>query len=237
MGLSLKQLLAELAKHIDISSEIQVGAIDYACSSGGIIYVKELSKVLGLSYKQTLDLMTRLRRRGLVVRRGIGVYGLTETGRKLCNLINVVKPYSDSPFKVIRLLLIVGSNPHGKLPLEKLMKLSRMRREELVKILSDWGRFYEEDGREYFEFDAEGERRFKELVHVLGIGPLTLRVLTFLTRGRDLSSILTRFLTIYLSVSMLVIYDLIAAHVLGVFVASLWIAVTVILIILLALKK
>ena len=51
MGLSLKQFLAELAKYIDVSSEMQVGAVDYACSSGGVIYVKELSEILGLSYK------------------------------------------------------------------------------------------------------------------------------------------------------------------------------------------
>jgi len=51
MGLSLKQFLAELAKYIDISSEMQVSAVDYACSSGEVIYAKELSEILGLSYK------------------------------------------------------------------------------------------------------------------------------------------------------------------------------------------
>jgi len=237
MGLSLKQLLAELAKYIDVSSEMQVGAMDYACSSGGVIYVKELSGILGLSYKQTLDLMTRLRKRGLVVRRGIGIYSLTERGRELCNLIKTLKPSSEPPFKLIRLLLIVGSRPGNKLPLKKLMKLSRMKRDELIKILSDWGRFYEENGEEYFEFSVESEQQFKEIVRVLGIGPITLRILTFLTRGRNLSSILLRFLIFYLSASTLVIYDILTAHILGVIAASLWMAVTVIFIILFAFKK
>ena len=237
MGLSLKQFLAELAKYIDISSEMQVGAMDYACSSGGVIYVKELSDILGLSYKQTLDLMTRLRKRGLVIRRGIGVYSLTERGWKLCDLMKNLKPSIKSPFKVIRLLLIAGSGPGNKLPLKRLMKLSRMGRDELIGILSEWGRFYEENGEEYFEFSEEREKQFRELVRVLGIGPLTLRILTFLTRGRDLSSILMRFLIIYLSVSILVIYDILTAHILGVIAALLWMAVTVIFIILFASKK
>ncbi|RLE79164.1 MAG: hypothetical protein DRJ51_08305 [Thermoprotei archaeon] len=237
MGLSLKQFLAELAKYIDISSEMQVGAVDYACSSGGVIYVKELSEILGLSYKQTLDLMTRLKKRGLVVRRGIGVYSLTERGRELCNLMEKLKPSTESPFKVIKLLLIVGSGLSDKLSLKRLMKLSRMKRDELIRILSEWGRFYQEGGEEYFEFSVESEKRFRELVRVLGIGPLTLRILRFLTRGRDLSSILMRFLIIYLSVSMLVIYDILTGHILGVIAASLWMVVTVIFIILFAFKK
>ena len=74
-------------------------------------------------------------------------------------------------------------------------------------------------------------------MRVLGIGPLTLRILRFLTRGRDLSSILMRFLIIYLSVSMLVIYDILTGHILGVITASLWMVVTVIFIILFAFKK
>ena len=106
MGLSLKQLLAELAKYIDVSSEMQVGAMDYACSSGGVIYVKELSEILGLSYKQTLDLMTRLRKRGLVVRRGIGIYSLTEKGRELCNLIKTLKPVSYTHLTLPTILLV-----------------------------------------------------------------------------------------------------------------------------------
>ncbi|HDJ66765.1 MAG TPA: hypothetical protein ENF33_03545 [Nitrososphaeria archaeon] len=237
MGLSLKQLLAELAKYIDVSSEMQVGAVDYACSSGGIIYVKELAEILGLSYKQTLDLMTRLRKKGLIARRGIGIYSLTEKGRELCNLIRTVKPSNRPPFKIIRLLLIVGSRPDNKLPLKKLMKLSRMKRDELIEILSDFGRFYEEDGEEYFELNAKSEKQFKEIVRILGIGPITLRILTFLTRGRDLSSILLRFLILYLSASILVIYDILAAHILGVIAASLWMVVTVTFIILFAFKK
>jgi len=237
MGLSLKQFLAELAKYIDVSSEMQVGAVDYACSNGGVIYVKELSEVLGLSYKQTLDLITRLKKKELVVRRGIGVYNLTERGRELCNLMENLKPSTESPFKVIRLLLIVGSGSSDNLSLKRLMKLSRMKRDELVKILSKWGRFYDEDGEEYFEFSEESEKRFGELVRVLGIGPLTLRILRFLTRGRDLSSILMRFLIIYLSASMLVIYDILTGHILGVIAASLWMVVTVIFIILFAFKR
>ena len=237
MGLSLKQLLAELAKYIDVSSEMQVGAMDYACSSGGVIYVKELSEILGLSYKQTLDLMTRLRKRGLVVRRGIGIYGLTEKGQELCNLIRSFKQSSKPPFKVIRLLLIVGSSSSNKLPLEKLIKLSRMRREDLIEILSDWGRFYEEGGKEYFEFDTKGEEQFKEIVRVFGMGPTTLRILMFLTRGRDLSSILLRFLIFYLTVSVLVIYDILTAHIFGVVAALFWMAVTIVFIILFAFKR
>ena len=237
MSLNLKQLLAELAKYIDISSEMQVGAMDYACSSGGVIYVKELSEILGLSYKQTLDLMTRLRKRKLVIRRGIGVYSLTERGRELCNLMKTLKPSSEPPFKVIRLLLIIGSRFGNKISLKKLMKLSRMRRDELIKILSDWGRIYEENGEEYFEFSVESQQQFKEIARVLGMGPITLRILTFLTRGRDLSSILLRFLIFYLSASILVIYDILTANILGVAAASLWMAVTVIFIILFAFKK
>jgi len=233
----LKQLLAELAKYIDVSSEMQVGAMDYACSSGGVIYVKELSEILGLSYKQTLDLMTRLRKRKLVIRRGIGVYSLTERGRELCNLMKTLKPSSEPPFKVIRLLLIIGSRFGNKISLKKLMKLSRMRRDELIKILSDWGRIYEENGEEYFEFSVESQQQFKEIARVLGMGPITLRILTFLTRGRDLSSILLRFLIFYLSASILVIYDILTANILGVAAASLWMAVTVIFIILFAFKK
>ena len=233
----MKQLLAELAKYIDISSEMQVGAMDYACSSGGVIYVKELSEILGLSYKQTLDLMTRLRKRKLVIRRGIGVYSLTERGRELCNLMKTLKPSSEPPFKVIRLLLIIGSRFGNKISLKKLMKLSRMRRDELIKILSDWGRIYEENGEEYFEFSVESQQQFKEIARVLGMGPITLRILTFLTRGRDLSSILLRFLIFYLSASILVIYDILTANILGVAAASLWMAVTVIFIILFAFKK
>lgn len=233
----MKQLLAELAKYIDVSSEMQVGAMDYACSSGGVIYVKELSEILGLSYKQTLDLMTRLRKRKLVIRRGIGVYSLTERGRELCNLMKTLKPSSEPPFKVIRLLLIIGSRFGNKISLKKLMKLSRMRRDELIKILSDWGRIYEENGEEYFEFSVESQQQFKEIARVLGMGPITLRILTFLTRGRDLSSILLRFLIFYLSASILVIYDILTANILGVAAASLWMAVTVIFIILFAFKK
>ena len=233
----MKQLLAELAKYIDVSSEMQVGAMDYACSSGGVIYVKELSETLGLSYKQTLDLMTRLRKRKLVIRRGIGVYSLTERGRELCNLMKTLKPSSEPPFKVIRLLLIIGSRFGNKISLKKLMKLSRMRRDELIKILSDWGRIYEENGEEYFEFSVESQQQFKEIARVLGMGPITLRILTFLTRGRDLSSILLRFLIFYLSASILVIYDILTANILGVAAASLWMAVTVIFIILFAFKK
>jgi len=233
----LKQLLAELAKYIDVSSEMQVGAMDYACSSGGVIYVKDLSEILGLSYKQTLDLMTRLRKRKLVIRRGIGVYSLTERGRELCNLMKTLKPSSEPPFKVIRLLLIIGSRFGNKISLKKLMKLSRMRRDELIKILSDWGRIYEENGEEYFEFSVESQQQFKEIARVLGMGPITLRILTFLTRGRDLSSILLRFLIFYLSASILVIYDILTANILGVAAASLWMAVTVIFIILFAFKK
>jgi len=101
--------------------------------------------------------------------------------------------------------LIVGSESSDKLSLKRLMKLSRMERDELIRILSEWGRFYEGSGEEYFEFSEESEKRFGELVRVLGIGPLTLRILRFLTRGRDLSSVLMRFLIIYLSASMLVI--------------------------------
>jgi len=237
MSLNLKQLLAELAEYIDVSSEMQVGAMDYACSSGGVIYVKDLSEILGLSYKQTLDLMTRLRKRKLVIRRGIGVYSLTERGRELCNLMKTLKPSSEPPFKVIRLLLIIGSRFGNKISLKKLMKLSRMRRDELIKILSDWGRIYEENGEEYFEFSVESQRQFKEIARVLGMGPITLRILTFLTRGRDLSSILLRFLIFYLSASILVIYDILTANILGVAAASLWMAVTVIFIILFAFKK
>ena len=233
----MKQLLAELAKYIDVSSEMQVGAMDYACSSGGVIYVKDLSEILGLSYKQTLDLMTRLRKRKLVIRRGIGVYSLTERGRELCNLMKTLKPSSEPPFKVIRLLLIIGSRFGNKISLKKLMKLSRMRRDELIKILSDWGRIYEENGEEYFEFSVESQQQFKEIARVLGMGPITLRILTFLTRGRDLSSILLRFLIFYLSASILVIYDILTANILGVAAASLWMAVTVIFIILFAFKK
>ena len=233
----MKQLLAELAEYIDVSSEMQVGAMDYACSSGGVIYVKDLSEILGLSYKQTLDLMTRLRKRKLVIRRGIGVYSLTERGRELCNLMKTLKPSSEPPFKVIRLLLIIGSRFGNKISLKKLMKLSRMRRDELIKILSDWGRIYEENGEEYFEFSVESQQQFKEIARVLGMGPITLRILTFLTRGRDLSSILLRFLIFYLSVSILVIYDILTANILGVAAASLWMAVTVIFIILFAFKK
>ena len=233
----MKQLLAELAKYIDVSSEMQVGAMDYACSSGGVIYVKDLSEILGLSYKQTLDLMTRLRKRKLVIRRGIGVYSLTERGRELCNLMKTLKPSSEPPFKVIRLLLIIGSRFGNKISLKKLMKLSRMRRDELIKILSDWGRIYEEHGEEYFEFSVESQQQFKEIARVLGMGLITLRILTFLTRGRDLSSILLRFLIFYLSASILVIYDILTAHILGVAAASLWMAVTVIFIILFAFKK
>lgn len=233
----MKQLLAELAEYIDVSSEMQVGAMDYACSSGGVIYVKELSEILGLSYKQTLDLMTRLRKRKLVIRRGIGVYSLTERGRELCNLMKTLKPSSEPPFKVIRLLLIIGSRFGNKISLKKLMKLSRMRRDELIKILSDWGRIYEENGEEYFEFSVESQQQFKEIARVLGMGPITLRILTFLTRGRDLSSILLRFLIFYLSASILVIYDILTANILGVAAASLWMAVTVIFIILFAFKK
>ena len=233
----MKQLLAELAKYIDVSSEMQVGAMDYACSSGGVIYVKDLSEILGLSYKQTLDLMTRLRKRKLVIRRGIGVYSLTERGRELCNLMKTLKPSSEPPFKVIRLLLIIGSRFGNKISLKKLMKLSRMRRDELIKILSDWGRIYEESGEEYFEFSVESQQQFKEIARVFGMGPITLRILTFLTRGRDLSSILLRFLIFYLSASILVIYDILTANILGVAAASLWMAVTVIFIILFAFKK
>lgn len=233
----MKQLLAELAEYIDVSSEMQVGAMDYACSSGGVIYVKELSEILGLSYKQTLDLMTRLRKRKLVIRRGIGVYSLTERGRELCNLMKTLKPSSEPPFKVIRLLLIIGSRFGNKISLKKLMKLSRMRRDELIKILSDWGRIYEENGEEYFEFSVESQQQFKEIARVFGMGPITLRILTFLTRGRDLSSILLRFLIFYLSASILVIYDILTANILGVAAASLWMAVTVIFIILFAFKK
>jgi len=233
----LKQLLAELAKYIDVSSEMQAGAMDYACSSGGVIYVKELSEILGLSYKQTLDLMTRLRKRKLVIRRGIGVYSLTERGRELCNLMKTLKPSSEPSFKVIRLLLIIGSRFGNKISLKKLMKLSRMRRDELIKILSDWGRIYEENEEEYFEFSVESQQQFKEIARVLGMGPITLRILTFLTRGRDLSSILLRFLIFYLSASILVIYDILTANILGVAAASLWLAVTVIFIILFAFKK
>jgi len=233
----LKQLLAELAEYIDVSSEMQVGAMDYACSSGGVIYVKDLSEILGLSYKQTLDLMTRLRKRKLVIRRGIGVYSLTERGRELCNLMKTLKPSSEPPFKVIRLLLIIGSRFGNKISLKKLMKLSRMRRDELIKILSDWGRIYEENGEEYFEFSVESQQQFKEIARVLGMGPITLRILTFLTRGRDLSSILLRFLIFYLSASILVIYDILTANILGVAAASLWMVVTVIFIILFAFKK
>lgn len=233
----MKQLLAELAEYIDVSSEMQVGAMDYACSSGGVIYVKDLSEILGLSYKQTLDLMTRLRKRKLVIRRGIGVYSLTERGRELCNLMKTLKPSSEPPFKVIRLLLIIGSRFGNKISLKKLMKLSRMRRDELIKILSDWGRIYEENGEEYFEFSVESQQQFKEIARVLGMGPITLRILTFLTRGRDLSSILLRFLIFYLSASILVIYDILTANILGVAAASLWMAVTVIFIILFAFKK
>ena len=211
--------------------------MDYACSSGGVIYVKELSEILGLSYKQTLDLMTRLRKRKLVIRRGIGVYSLTERGRELCNLMKTLKPSSEPPFKVIRLLLIIGSRFGNKISLKKLMKLSRMRRDELIKILSDWGRIYEENGEEYFEFSVESQQQFKEIARVLGMGPITLRILTFLTRGRDLSSILLRFLIFYLSASILVIYDILTANILGVAAASLWMAVTVIFIILFAFKK
>jgi len=229
--------LAELVKYIDVSSEMQVGAMDYACSSGGVIHVKELSKILGLSYKQTLDLMTRLRKRGLVIRRGIGVYDLTERGRELCDLMKTLKPSAESPLKLIRLLLIIGSRADDKLSLEELMKLSRMGRDELSKTLSDWGEFYEEKGREYFKFNAESKRQFEELVRVLGIGPITLRILTFLTRGRDLSSILMRFLIFYLLASILVIYDILTAHVLGVIAALLWMAVTVAFIMLFAFKK
>lgn len=237
MGLSLKEFLAELMKYIDVSSEMQVGAMDYACSSGGVIYVKELSKILGLNYKQTLDLMTRLRKRGLVVRRGIGVYSLTKRGREVCNLIRSLRSSGRPPFKVIRLLLIIGSRPSNKLPLEKLMKLSGMGRDDLIEILSDWGRFYEEYGKEYFEFDTRGEEQFKEVVRAFGIGPTTLRVLRFLTRGRDLSSILLRFLILYLLISMLVIYDVLTAHIFGVVAALLWMAVTVVFIALFAFKK
>ena len=233
----MKQLLAELAEYIDVSSEMQVGAMDYACSSGGVIYVKELSETLGLSYKQTLDLMARLRKRKLVIRRGIGVYSLTERGRELCNLMKTLKPSSEPPFKVIRLLLIIGSRFGNKISLKKLMKLSRMRRDELIKILSDWGRIYEENGEEYFEFSVESQQQFKEIARVFGMGPITLRILTFLTRGRDLSSILLRFLIFYLSASILVIYDILTANILGVAAASLWMAVTVIFIILFAFKK
>ena len=233
----MKQLLAELAEYIDVSSEMQVGAMDYACSSGGVIYVKELSEILGLSYKQTLDLMTRLRKRKLVIRRGIGVYSLTERGRELCNLMKTLKPSSEPPFKVIRLLLIIGSRFGNKISLKKLMKLSRMRRDELIKILSDWGRIYEENGEEYFEFSVESQQQFKEIARVFGMGPITLRILTFLTRGRDLSSILLRFLIFYLSASILVIYDILTANILGVAAASLWMVVTVIFIILFAFKK
>ena len=181
--------------------------------------------------------MTRLRKRKLVIRRGIGVYSLTERGRELCNLMKTLKPSSEPPFKVIRLLLIIGSRFGNKISLKKLMKLSRMRRDELIKILSDWGRIYEENGEEYFEFSVESQQQFKEIARVLGMGPITLRILTFLTRGRDLSSILLRFLIFYLSASILVIYDILTANILGVAAASLWMAVTVIFIILFAFKK
>lgn len=232
----MSELLRSLSQYIDVSSEMQVGTLEFACPRGGVIRVKQLCDALGLQYKQALDLMVRLRRRGLVERKEPGVYLLTEKGLEACRIIRRMSSGGVS-LKAIKLLLILGTSLRGGMSPESLEKASGLSIEESLKILSGLVRIKETDGRKLVVFSETGERVFKELANTFGMGPTSLRVLAAFTKSHEPSTALLRFLFLHIGVSILVIYEVFAAPTLGAIAALTWISVTLLIAGLLALRR
>lgn len=235
MGLRLTEFLAKLSKYIDVSSEMQVGAIEFACARKGKIDVKLFCQLYGLRYKQALDLMGRLHRRGLVKKDGTGIYTLTEKGWEVCRLISSLS--HPLTLRTIKLLMVLGTRLSSRLPLRLAIKHGGCGREEVLRALAGLVDVEWTGEEEVLALNPEGERLFRELVETVGLGPNTTRVLAALTRSPNPSTALGRFIMIHLSVSALIIYEVFAAPILGAGVAILWITITLIVAGLLALKK
>ena len=233
----MSELLRSLSQYIDVSSEMQVGTLEFACPRGGVIRIKQLCDALGLQYKQALDLMVRLRRRGLVERKEPGVYLLTEKGLEACRIIRRITSSGGVSLKAIKLLLILGTSLRGGMSPESLEKASGLSIEESLKILSGLVRIKETDGRKLVVFSETGERVFKELANTFGMGPTSLRVLAAFTKSHEPSTALLRFLFLHIGVSILVIYEVFAAPTLGAIAALTWISVTLLIAGLLALRR
>jgi len=235
--MTLSELLTALSRYVDVSSEMQISALEFACRQGGVIKVKGLCGELGLQYKQALDLMGRLRKKGLVRREAVGLYALTEKGMEACGLISQVTSAKGFSLKGLKLLLLVGTKLRGGVKLESLERLSAMSREDALKALTGLIKLVERDGRKIVVLNEVGERTFKEVVSAFGVGPTAIRVLAAFTGSHDPSSALLRFLLLHLGVSALVVYEVFAAPTLGALTALLWITVTLVLASLLWFRK
>ena len=133
MSLKLTDFLKKLSYYINVSSELQVGLMEFACLRRGEIDVKAFCQEYGLRYKQALDLISRLHRKGLIEKSGTGHYVLTEKGREVCKLLSSIRP--PLSVKTVKLLLALGSRLGEKAPMRVLMKMIEGGRSEVIGSL------------------------------------------------------------------------------------------------------
>lgn len=235
MSLRLTKFLSRLSTYIDVSSEMQVGAIEFACTQGGRIDIKLFCQFYGLKYKQALDLMGRLHRKGLVRKADTGVYVLTEKGREVCTLISSV----DLPLtlRTIKLLMTLGTKLSGRLTLREALKRCRCSKDELLRDLTGLAEVKRIDGEEVLVLNEDGEQFFRELVEAVGLGPNIARILSILTRTSNPLTALGRFMVMHLGISVLILYEVFTAPILGTGAALLWMTITLIMAALLIFRK
>lgn len=228
MSIGFADILRKLNGYIDLSSEMQAYAVEYAYLNGGIVKLKNFCKKYHLRYKQALELFRRLERRGLFKKTGLGTFEVTEKGREICDLISSINLNIDTT--TIKAVMLIGLNDSSNVPLDKLSKSLKMESEDVLKILNGWVSLKSyEDGRKIVELNENGRKMFQSILGVVGLGKQTMKLLSMLTFTKNPASALKRFIALYVGSSIIVLYDVFSMPLLGSPVAILWLFITLLL--------
>jgi len=227
MPVGFADFLKRLTGYIDLSSEMQTYAVEYAYLNGGVVKLKDFCEKYSLRYKQALELFRRLERRGLFKKIGLGTFEVTEKGREICDLISSMNLNIDPV--AIKAVMLIGLNDSSSIPLNKLSKTLKMRDEDVLKTLNGWISLRDGDGRKIVELNENGRKMFQSMLDVVGLGEQTMKLLSMLTFTKNPASALKRFIALYLGASFIVLYDVFSVPLLGSPVAILWLFITLLL--------
>ncbi len=175
---------------------------------------------LKLPRKSVIDAIQKLKRKGLICKKG-NIYMLTEKGKKFSKLlqdivgslssINSIDKIMES-YRISEAVLLIGTSTKEWVDIRSVAKQLDLKPEQLEKLIktraANLVKIRKIADSTLLALTYEGAELYDLLLESIKLGPLTARTLSLLTGTLDPRNALRRFMVAYLLVSILVFLEL-----------------------------
>jgi len=224
--MTLLKVLREIDGIVDLArGEVQLLVL--LSAKDGMVRPSVLADSLGLRSKTVIDAVQKLKRKGLLKKLGRDRYKLTDKGRRLKRLIFSLPRASAmlgsqeavyQAYMISEAVLILGTVAESWYPLSRLARHVGVSAGKLHEIVEQCDLFKVREAPHGIEvaLSFDGRRLYEELLRRRGLGPTVAKVLSMLTFTPDPRKALSRFFILYLAVSALVVFEILASGLTGV---------------------